>query len=218
MKIKMLFLTLILAGIANASLVLENNFDTTTEGWVVDSFLGAGPAAYWQAPGEIFAKVDGPQTSYFTIGIAKYGNAVDFSGASSLADITFDLSATAMRNWARPGNTTYKIEIKAVGSEQTVSGALIGAGTDPYNAMSATLDNFALSGGTEADFLNDGTYDIKVYSDNAPLGAWWGPTTGNRYGIAVERVAIDAVPEPATFGLMALFGGGLLFARRRFKM
>ncbi|VGO13215.1 hypothetical protein PDESU_01769 [Pontiella desulfatans] len=37
-------------------------------------------------------------------------------------------------------------------------------------------------------------------------------------GIGVAGVTFDSIPEPATLGLVAAFGGGVLFIRRRFRM
>jgi hypothetical protein len=34
----------------------------------------------------------------------------------------------------------------------------------------------------------------------------------------LDTVTIEVIPEPATFGLVALFGGGILFVRRNFKI
>jgi hypothetical protein len=40
---------------------------------------------------------------------------------------------------------------------------------------------------------------------------------GDSY-MELDTVTIEVIPEPATFGLVALFGGGILFVRRNFKI
>jgi hypothetical protein len=40
---------------------------------------------------------------------------------------------------------------------------------------------------------------------------------GDSY-MQLDTVTIEVIPEPATFGLVALFGGGILFVRRNFKI
>ncbi|MDF7801259.1 PEP-CTERM sorting domain-containing protein [Pontiellaceae bacterium B1224] len=42
--------------------------------------------------------------------------------------------------------------------------------------------------------------------------------TGGGIRISNTRLQFSAIPEPATLGLIAMFGGGILFIRRRFMM
>lgn len=80
------------------------------------------------------------------------------------------------------------------------------------------------SGSGFVDLVTDGTGmtsidQIQLIID-ASNGAW---EYGGAGGTATEFVKIDSVtltqiPEPATLGLIAAFGGGILFIRRRFMM
>lgn len=44
------------------------------------------------------------------------------------------------------------------------------------------------------------------------------PSNGDDYLGYVDNVSVDAIPEPATLGLVGLLGGGLLFIRRRLML
>lgn len=101
---------------------------------------------------------------------------------------------------------------------------IFGDGTQDYNASitAGTAGNVVLrtdpagqAGFVIGTFVADATgiQDISVFGNrNADL-------TLNQAGSTAQFNALQlrAVPEPATFGLLAVFGGGMLFARRRFK-
>lgn len=66
------------------------------------------------------------------------------------------------------------------------------------------MTDLTLSGGESATFRFDFTDDGKTgaaFMDN----------------IAIQGT-VNVIPEPATFGLLAMFGGGLMFLRRRMKI
>lgn len=44
------------------------------------------------------------------------------------------------------------------------------------------------------------------------------PLWGADSTVGFDNVGVNAIPEPATMGLMGLFGGGLMFFRRRFRI
>lgn len=64
-------------------------------------------------------------------------------------------------------------------------------------------------------FIADaGTQSISMFGSRNAAD----PTAGlNASTSQFNALQIRAVPEPATFGLLAVFGGGMLFMRRRFK-
>ncbi len=68
-----------------------------------------------------------------------------------------------------------------------------------------------------------GSYDIAAGTGGAVGGIQistdnGGYTSGR--GIFLDNIAVDVttIPEPATLGLMVLFGAGAIFIRRRFMM
>lgn len=54
-------------------------------------------------------------------------------------------------------------------------------------------------------------------SDGATFFIRWG-ADGTGKGLGIDNVSVTAIPEPATMGLVALFGGAVLFIRRRFMI
>ncbi|MDF7808051.1 hypothetical protein P4E94_11425 [Pontiellaceae bacterium B12219] len=44
------------------------------------------------------------------------------------------------------------------------------------------------------------------------------PSTGTGNTVVLDNLTVNTIPEPATMGLIAAFGGGLLFIRRLFLM
>ncbi len=67
--------------------------------------------------------------------------------------------------------------------------------------------------------LNDGSVDLSFFSLGTYIADGGGNvsivmTAGSEF-TAVDSAAFMAIPEPATFGMVALFGGGILFIRRK---
>ena len=85
-----------------------------------------------------------------------------------------------------------------LGSDGTPVTELSGAGL-------GTLDDYKFT----VDFTTSGadTLDLDII----------GQSGGAQIGVA-EAFTLEAIPEPATFGLIGLFGGGLLLARRLFMI
>lgn len=94
------------------------------------------------------------------------------------------------------------------------------------NLSGGTLEVNALDfGGTGANTVNfSGDALMTIKGDKMGAVDGW-ITSGNITGVTfVDNVSlvggdtIIAIPEPATFGLIAVFGGGMLFLRRRLKI
>ncbi len=168
-----------------------------------------------------------------TDGIGTVNNGIKFnfgSVANGSAQLEFEVAQT-------PGN-----DIR-VRSQNSNNGNLSGTdaqnqlgGLNLTNSASVTvqlltdLDTGAWS--TRVDAGSDGSF-VDLVTDGAGMtsidriqlvvdasnGTW---EYGNVGGTATEFIKIDSVtmsqiPEPATLGLIAAFGGGLLFIRQRFK-
>jgi hypothetical protein len=55
---------------------------------------------------------------------------------------------------------------------------------------------------------------------DASNGAWeYGAVAGTATEfVKIDSVSLTQIPEPATLGLIAAFGGGIMFIRRRFMI
>ena len=49
---------------------------------------------------------------------------------------------------------------------------------------------------------------------------WWGPgdSGGTIWNNEIDNLTVDVIPEPATLGLVGLFGGALVAMRRKFRI
>ena len=61
-----------------------------------------------------------------------------------------------------------------------------------------------------ADFQVD---ELRLQAQALNGGNGWLPGDG----VFIDNIVFQSIPEPATLGLVGLFGAGLLFARRKFK-
>ena len=125
------------------------------------------------------------------------GAAVTINGLDP--ELTYNLRMFGTRETTDTRITRYTV-FDAAGSQYVdlqTSGA--GIGTGGYNGNNDTIVGLSDLVPTAAGEL---TLDVSVVQGGfAYLGV----------------LEVEAVPEPATFGLMSIMGVGLLFARRRFK-
>lgn len=129
-----------------------------------------------------------------------------------VADDTFTVSFNACEVWWRAGGTDQ--------NSMTVS-LMDNTGATAYQTKIYDLDG--THGGettTYEDWTADQTFSFQVTGQNLVDA---GATAGDELIIQFDSVNINyldnvsVIPEPATLGLVAVFGGGILFIRRRFK-
>jgi hypothetical protein len=95
----------------------------------------------------------------------------------------------------------------------TASDAAISA-----NALSLAWSAYDVSTIAGVTNMGGASFDPVNFTDIGYAGAYLS-VTGNRAGNhGIKSLTVDAIPEPATLGLIAAMGGGLLFIRRRFMM
>ena len=159
----------------------------------------------------------------------RYGS----SGAGGIAAWDFDLSGITTNGWE------LKIDYTSRRSDSEASGWYLS-----YTGASTTLDTVdvtTLSPGGGGAWVADPskyiklgelaansvsgvmTFDITSYVEEAQLSDGKVRLIYNDHSFLNDITfnndsGIQAVPEPATIGLIGLFGGGILFIRRRFMM
>jgi hypothetical protein len=123
-----------------------------------------------------------------------------------------------------PENWTVKVRYDNTSQNLDVS--------DAWYAAAATAQTFGFLDDTTGETATDGTwttvsgyYDVAVGTGAAvggiqirqPLGVGGYTSAG---GIFLDNISVDvtAIPEPATLGLVAAFGAGVLFIRKRFMI
>ena len=216
------------AGTASANLVTNGDFSAnassygTYPGYSIPSQTPANPAnpTDWTATNQV--DVNGPDTGFY----ATYGSPFAPSSASGVRDFVFlqNASLNAPASIEQTFSTTagqlytlsYVAAQRSFNSNATMEALILNAanGSTPITTQTPSINNnsftsFTLSftaesSTTAVEFLNTTpiTYTNGAYSDNT---------------VDVSNVVVDAVPLPATLGLIG-FGSlalGLLLLKRR---
>jgi hypothetical protein len=149
-----------------------------------------------------------------SVGIGLIDGVDDLSGMlySPTKHETLGISLTTRNGNQGLNHCTYT-DGDADGALTSLSNAqTISAGTDRTFSLTVDADgNFSFSvdgatattGTTTFDLTKD--YHFAIYSQR--------PTTG----LEIQSATLTAIPEPASIGLFATFGGAVLFVRRRFS-
>ena len=121
------------------------------------------------------------------------------------------LNGTATGSWANLNGSTFTPTLGT-----TYRWDITASGFDGVGGDTASFDVEIFAGATSLytslnnSFTTGAADKLAVESVNFTRGGNWGGG-----GYTVDSVAI---PEPATLGMVALFGGGLLFIRRKLAM
>ena len=228
---------LFVAGTASAGLVWENDFnaantffdpspnpvpmnDGRDEAW-----LGAGSASI-NANNLVLSTGGSSQTRGLVRALNPLNHVaqVDTTGDATFYRFTFDIISiganTALdvqflqgtRDSGTAPANTYNIDLLS-GDAAELTHTTTGSGT-----LTSLFDvsYTALSNGTTAviDFEYDGTGDIAMVFEAKATGGPLNFTQSTR----TDNMSLEVIPEPATLGLVAVFGGAVLFLRRRFTM
>lgn len=127
----------------------------------------------------------------------------------------YDLTATYVWNYAFPGNNRWQRGVKQFD--------VVAAGSDKVFDTTAGTDLILAAGGeaaTEAAqtlaITASAVRYVRFEIDSNQLDET--SQTGKYAGLSEVRFEGTVVPEPATLGLVAVFGGAVLFIRRRFMI
>ncbi len=153
---------------------------------------------------------------------------VDVSGLADISGQAWELSVLA----AKKGNAAYgKISLYGFNDFSDGGGVTVDL-LDTTSAAAELLfgnadligrsDNFTTTGTTNYTVLSINQADGAIASDYNYLAVvltGHASTSGSSdHFIGWDDVSLTVVPEPATLGLGAVFGGAVLFIRRRFMM
>lgn len=86
------------------------------------------------------------------------------------------------------------------------------------SGASTTLgDSWAVITTTPASTYYGATFTVAGFADQGG-GIWTGTANGAEYEFDTAAGTLSVIPEPATMGLVGIFGAGVLFVRRRFMI
>lgn len=174
-----------------------------------DSITSESRSAFslsWQADGKVTAK--------YSDGGLNDGNAGDVDTKSSDPLLNQVISITLIGNNSTADSYGYSLfaETRSLNPQSYdvyIDGVLLNSGSDEWyaNGMKYTLEKSADNYDPALGIQRFGI----LGSSNADMGS------DVLFDDIILRTGTDVIPEPATFGLVGLFGGAFLFIRRRMK-
>lgn len=223
------------AGVASAGVVSIDNlrFNTTIDGTPTEGTLtltsGTVPLSKTASP--------------ITLGVTWSGLNLDGIGGAN-DSITFDYIVTTSRDnfattldtragtagWGVDGyniattDDLFRLSLANVAVSDDAGGSIVFDGFSQMNVRVNTLGtdmSVNVNGGTAVDIVNAAVGDFYAINFDLNTVATLGVpsfTDGNVRFTASDLQFSYTIPEPATMGLVAAMGGGLLFIRRRFMM
>lgn len=219
MKSVLAVLTLIaMAGIANADIQLLNNTGMESHG--DDGYGREMPTGGWGLWTESWNWGNIPDVEVKTLsgdGLAPYAGDASFlmnttvSGAdAALTYAMGQLGTDIGLGWYHVGGFI-KGDVAAGLPQSTTVG---------IDIFSADWSTFYWGGGTDLASSADWTYfgfDFEVTDPSVNYNIRVKTTAGSNFQID-DMQLVTNIPEPATIGLVGIFGGALLFMRRNFKI
>lgn len=140
---------------------------------------------------------------------------ISLMNQTSIAGFTASdfLEATAPVNTALGNGVVIgQLAVSDVSDDQTVNVSLTGAALSQFASLYDGAGNPSQS---EVWFRLSTSATIDITDSNNDNDRFNLNDTG---GSVIRSLEITTIPEPATLGLIAAFGGGILFIRRRFTM
>lgn len=178
-----------------------------------------GTSAVWS--GQAATRIGGPSASYDLIGFASFDLSAFTAAELNASTFDLDFSTVKLSTKTYPASQNAVIEYLGTYTDDNVRGddagsANLTAWMAASSQGSVTVDLGAAAGSysdvgiTLADdtFAND--YAIFRFSIETQTAA--------DEQTDFTGVTLNVIPEPATLGMVAVFGGGILFIRRRFMI
>jgi len=226
---------LLVAGVASAGLVWENDFNaantffdppdnpTLIHDGREEVWLGANTANINGSSNLVLTTGGSSQTRGLTriLNPLNHVNQVDTTGDATFYRFSFDIltigANTALDVQFLQGNrdsgltpaNSYNIDLLSGDAAELVHET---TGTGSFNSLFDVSYTAADNGTTVfVDFEYDGTGDIAMVFEAKATG---GPLNFTQY-TTTDNMSLEVIPEPATLGLVAAFGGAVIFIRRR---
>lgn len=181
--------------------LVGNQYTVSFRGNLNSSVVGTDNGAVSFIIGSGALNASGPGASQTPTGLAvsiyNDGRIITFDGSSIL---NVGHSGLVMKN----GTYDFSINIDEVADTLDYTMNMVTGASAGGNFSGASVDISGVNLGAERKIA------LEQYS------LQW--STGAVASWLVDDLTIDAVPEPATFGLFALMGGGLVWMRKRFKI
>ncbi|RKX47690.1 MAG: hypothetical protein DRP64_00355 [Verrucomicrobia bacterium] len=190
--------------------------------------VGAGHSAAGEVVYDFGTDVAGKQWSV-SVGERKTGGSL--AGYTYLTvDSVAGVSGAGIGNGAGQvsieGYVNGRLDIWINGAEVTVGAPIFGLGLSGRDYVyTLNFDEVAQTVNAVAE-VSGNTYDLGIYSIAGVFGSGsrfiekknylpGGATSTDWY---VDNLTVDVIPEPATLGMVALLGGGILWIRKRFTI
>jgi hypothetical protein len=149
---------------------------------------------------------------------------VDFLNGGNAAAVSMDATSSFTVNTDTFGSGFVNKEVRFVVQEggsyyisDSVSSA-IDSDVDSTLSNPESASWFAYDPAT--DMLAQGASATLAFIDITAVGVYveFGSTAAGNQTLAINNFQVDAIPEPATIGLISVFSGAILFIRRRFMI
>ncbi len=225
-----------IAGVSSADVLFDSAFDGNTGAvvlpgntdnasgsaavaitdWTTDASVTAISGLTAISPGAGFAQLQGGTAAFAgpnNIYINNNLNVVDRANPRGYSlTFTTDTSWNLTTLTVRAGHTNNQgTQNQAYVSDLTISLA----GGDIVGAITQTIGSIDYAG---VDYIAS-AFDLSSFADIGAGDYTLSVTVNNMVGggayAIYDGVTLQAIPEPATLGMVALFGGGILFVRRR---
>ena len=136
-------------------------------------------------------------------------NNADFLNGTAGTTVELGAGSTISMSVLESGVTEYRAVVNQGGTYYVSNDSAVGAALSIADASATT---WALL--NTADYTY-GTFGALTMDDVDGVGVWFDNSRVNNLSrFRVTDLQVNAIPEPATLGLVAAFGGGILFLRR----
>lgn len=240
MKSKLLVIALagLVCGGAYAGVIYQEDFESHATGatltapwsWGVvnyDSNLVATGGNYFPGglPSAAIYAVEegeaGPDQGVNTLrAYADYGYAPNYANDQFLETLLY-AEHTITAGEAALGEASFTFDLKSIDLGGVSSATIFMKVVDPGNGWATVAHVTQDITSSDTDWAS-GSLGIADISGSEGMLLQWGTSVFSQNysptGIAVDNMSVEAIPEPATMGLLGLFGGGILFVRRFFKI
>lgn len=225
-----------MVGICSADILLSSGFDGNTGAvvlpgntdnasgsatvgitdWTTDASVTAISGLTAISPGAGFAQLQGGGAAY-----AGPNNLyVNNNHNSGAGDRGYSLSFTIDTSWDLTNLNVLSAHSNNQGTQDQAfnsdlvfvlsdGGGVVATATSPQAYLTDAIPYHSVDFDLTGTTIGAGTYTLEVYQNNF--------VGGGAYAV-YDGVTLEAIPEPATLGLIGLFGGSLFVIRRKFMI